>query len=269
MYRQRFRFIGQGVFPVFRSDKGVRFGHMEQRAHTPDRRIARDQQIVDLNNDITKHKETERVLRADAVYKDVLLQEISHRVMNGFHLISGMLQLQAQLSSDEGVKEQLHVASQRVSSMGLVHRRLYETADDITTVNAKTYLTGLCQELRDGFFSGRDDRILTLQADSDLNLPTEKMAFIGLAVSELVTNACKYAYKKDEPGNIIVVLKKVDDGYRLSVSDYGIGLPVGFDASKSKGLGMSIVRAQVSELHGILEIDTASTGTRFMVHIPE
>lgn len=227
------------------------------------------QQILDLNEDIIGHRETERQLRADVANKDVLLQEISHRVLNSFLLISGLLEVQALKSTDERVKQQLGIASKRVLSMGLVHRRLYESAETIETVNAKVYLTGLCQELRQGFFSADDNlRTLSLEAVDDINLPTDRMAYIGLIVSELVTNACKYAYKADEAGVVSVALKRQDSEYILSVGDNGSGLAPGVDLNRSRGLGMSIIKMQVSELGGTLKIDTAKSGLRFIIHIP-
>ncbi len=231
---------------------------------------AQRQRILDLTEDITGHEETERQLRAAMANKDILLQEISHRVLNSFHLISGLLEVQALKSPDERVRQQLGIAAQRVLSMALVHRRLYETATDIASVNAKTYLTGLCQELRRGFFSGDDNTHRTLSLDSvaDLDFPTDRMAFIGLAVSELVTNACKYAYRPDERGAVAVELIRKDNEYLLSVDDAGAGLPFDFDPARSRGLGMSIVNMQVRELGGRLEVDRLPPGTRFTIHIP-
>ncbi len=234
----------------------------------PDRRAGRDQKIQDLHEDITEHVETERLLRADVANKDVLLQEISHRVLNGFHLVSGMLQVQARKSNDLEVRHQLEIAAHRVLSLALVHRRLYESAIDIKVVNAKKYLTGLCKELRDGFFSNDDNRNLSLDAVEDIEMSTEMMAIVGLLVSELVTNACKYAYGPKEQGTVAVSLIHCDDKYCLTVGDTGAGLPQGFDVDKSKGLGMSIVKAQVRGIGGVLEIENETPGTRFIVHIP-
>lgn len=228
--------------------------------------LRQDQKIKDLTKDISGHIEMERLLRADMANKDVLLQEISHRVLNGFHLVSSMLQLQGRRSPDESVRQQLEIAAQRVRSLALVHRRLYESAKNITSVGAKTYLTGLCQELHDGFCAGKEGHNLSLDVANDIDLPTDTMTVVGLIVAELVTNACKYAYKTDVKGDLSVSLTRNENVYRLVVSDKGVGLPSDFDIEKSRGLGMTIVKAQINELRGTLEIERAEPGTRFIVH---
>ncbi|MBU0800464.1 MAG: sensor histidine kinase [Alphaproteobacteria bacterium] len=235
----------------------------------PGARKGLNKQIQDLNADISGHRETERLLRADVAYKDVLLQEISHRVLNGFHLISGMLQIQARRSTDPDVRHQLELAAQRVSSMSLVHEQLYATAKDIMNVNALEYLTALTAELRRGFFSANEWRTLSLDAVADIDLPTDTMAFIGLAVTELVTNACKYAYDIDEPGIITISLMREGDTLRLAVGDDGRGLPEDFDIQRAKGLGMSIIRAQVKEMGGELEVNRQPPGVRFIIRLDD
>jgi len=89
---------------------------------------------------------------------------------------------------------------------------------------------------------------------------------IGLIVSEMITNAAKYA-----KGKITVSLRKDPlKGYALSVSDDGSGLPVGFDLKKSKGLGMSIISSLVKEIGGELNLEgNAGRGTCFTVLFSE
>jgi two-component sensor histidine kinase len=55
---------------------------------------------------------------------------------------------------------------------------------------------------------------------------------------------------------------------RLTVSDNGAGLPVGFDPKTGKGLGMQVVLLLVRQLHATLEVDPAWNGTRFIVTVP-
>ena len=54
---------------------------------------------------------------------------------------------------------------------------------------------------------------------------------------------------------------------RLAVADEGRGLPAGFDAARSKGLGMTIVGAVVRQLGGVLSADNDG-GARFTLDIP-
>ena len=88
-------------------------------------------------------------------------------------------------------------------------------------------------------------------------------------VNELITNAAKYAYQGQSGGKIWVTVDRMgDDDVSVSVRDEGAGLPPGFDHSKSKGLGMRIITAFVTQLDGTLEIHARHPGTEFVVTIP-
>jgi two-component sensor histidine kinase len=85
---------------------------------------------------------------------------------------------------------------------------------------------------------------------------------LGFIVNELVTNSVKYA-----KGNITVRFETSAAGHTLSVGDQGPGLPAGFEATRSKGLGMKIVLSQVKQIRGALNIQPGDNGrgTRFAV----
>jgi two-component sensor histidine kinase len=58
-------------------------------------------------------------------------------------------------------------------------------------------------------------------------------------------------------------------GWRVEVADHGRGLPPGFNPAASRGLGMRIAAAMARRLGGVLEVDRASPGARFLVTIPQ
>lgn len=102
-----------------------------------------------------------------------------------------------------------------------------------------------------------------------VRLPTEAVVTVGMMVAELVTNACKHAYRPDEPGCVYVRFERVADGRcRLTVGDNGAGLPGDFEPRSSRGLGMMMVQAQAEQLVGELEIDRAPPGVRFVTTFP-
>ena len=60
---------------------------------------------------------------------------------------------------------------------------------------------------------------------------------VGIIVTELVSNACKYAYSDGAAGEVRVTLRPADNGhFRLNVQDDGPGLSAG-EAPKGTGLG--------------------------------
>jgi len=59
--------------------------------------------------------------------KEVLLQEIHHRVKNNMAIISAFISLKEQSESDIGVINTFQDLQQRIKTMALVHEKLYQS----------------------------------------------------------------------------------------------------------------------------------------------
>ena len=59
-----------------------------------------------------------------------------------------------------------------------------------------------------------------------------------------------------------------DEVVKLSVRDDGVGLPAGFDMKKSRGLGMKLVGALVSQTGGMIAPSENQPGAEFIAEIP-
>ncbi|MFK3815707.1 sensor histidine kinase [Pseudomonas sp. NPDC089407] len=162
---------------------------------------------------------------------DLHLEEIHHRVKNSLHLVNTLLLLQANITPDEAVKLQLQTAASRVVTIASVHERLYQAAGE-RDVLAGDYLRALLGDLGKAL----GDRAIALDAD-DFLLPPERMAPLGLVISELITNALKYG-----KGRIEVKVKHVDDHALITVSDEGDGFPEHYPKPSGTGLGMRLVK---------------------------
>ena len=55
---------------------------------------------------------------------------------------------------------------------------------------------------------------------------------------------------------------------RVSVRDEGVGLPVGFDLAKTKGLGMRMITAFLQQTKAKLTVNRQSRGTEFVIAVP-
>ena len=94
-----------------------------------------------------------------------------------------------------------------------------------------------------------------------MRVSTDQAVSLGVVVTELVTNAVKYAYVPGTPGQIRVILKPDDNGRAiLTVEDDGPGM--GDGAVKGSGLGRKIVSAMASGLRSAVEFDPAHKGVR-------
>jgi two-component sensor histidine kinase len=203
-------------------------------------------------------------LKAAVEQRDVLLQEIEHRVKNSLQLVISMLHLQASSVADEGVRRQLQEASGRIAAVARAHQRLHQ-GGEARTIELGTYLAELCGDL------GASVGACTIEPELEprILVATDRAIPLALIVTELVTNAAKYAYPGSGSGPIRVVLT-IDPahGIGLSVADDGVGLPAGFDPATSSGLGMRIARALAQQAGARLELAPCARGTEFTLTVP-
>jgi two-component sensor histidine kinase len=195
-----------------------------------------------------------------AAEREVLLREVNHRVGNSLQIIASLLHLQANSSTQDGVKAALTNAMGRVAAVAQVHRRLY-TSHDLKSVLLNQYLEALLEDLRRSAEGNKMSR-LTLKAEP-IEIDPDRAVAIGIIVNELVMNAVKYAYP-DGAGPIHVVLNARGDDLELSIADDGVGLNAKTDP-RSTGMGQRIVTAMAQKLDAIVERDPAHAGTRMVL----
>lgn len=236
-------------FRIRRGDGGLRWiraqGVLEHDAAGVPRRL------LGANLDITERRALEAEREALAAQKDLLVQEMHHRVKNSLQLVQGLLLLQARGAPPDlaaGLKE----AAGRIVSIAAVHRRLYEGGPG-PHQDAADHLGGLVDDLRRSVGGG--ERQLALEAAPGLTLPPERMAALGLLATELVTNALKHG-----AGRVTVSLSMRDGQAELAVRDEGDGFPDGFDAARSRGLGMRVALAMARQLRGALRVESGPGG---------
>jgi two-component sensor histidine kinase len=195
-----------------------------------------------------------------AAEREVLLREVNHRVGNSLQIIASLLHLQANSSTNDGVKAALTNAMGRVAAVAQVHRRLY-TSHDLKSVLLNQYLEALLEDLRRSAEGNRMSR-LTLKAEA-VEIDPDRAVAIGIIVNELVMNAVKYAYP-DGAGPIHVELEAQGDDLTLAIADDGVGLNVKVDP-RSTGMGQRIVSAMATKLEANVERDPVHSGTRIVL----
>ncbi|MEH3118921.1 MAG: sensor histidine kinase [Methylorubrum populi] len=109
--------------------------------------------------------------------------------------------------------------------------------------------------------SAPSGRAIRLQAEP-IRLATDKAVSLGGGVTELVTNAYKYAYPAEIQGEIRVrVMREGPDTLSLAVEDDGVGWS-GEGQAQGTGLGSRIIRAMASNLRSVLTYVPGRIGTR-------
>jgi PAS domain S-box-containing protein len=214
--------------------------------------------------DITERVQAERQVEASLKEKEVLLQEIHHRVKNNLQIISSLLNLQAQQIEDQQIVEAFRDSQNRIRSMALIHEQLYGS-HDLAGIDFGTYVQDLATDLFRSYQA--DSRRIRLDVETDkVSLGIDRAVPCGLILNELVSNALKHAFPDGRQGRVRIVLRANDGQMMLLVKDDGIGFPEGLDYQSTPSLGLQLVNSLVSQLDGTVELSEKG-GTSFRIKL--
>lgn len=218
-----------------------------------------------IMRDVTQRTLDDERLKASLREKEVLLEEVHHRVKNNLQVVSSLLGLQARSLSDPITRKTLQESQYRVQSMALLHECMYQS-EDLARIDFATYLHRLTEQLFQSY--GSSDRIQLKTQFARVHLNMDAAVPCGLIVNELLSNALKYGFPSDQRGEVRVELTE-DDRHTatLTVADDGVGLPQDFDWSTSRTLRLRLVRTLALQLNAVVELNR-DHGTIFSITFP-
>ena len=210
--------------------------------------------------DVTRQRALEREMEELLRQKDVLLEEMQHRIANSLQIIASIILMKARTVQSEETRLHLQDAHSRVMSIAAVQEHLHASAAS-GPVQITPYLSKLCETLATSMIG--DIRPISLKVCGDGGSATSRQAeCLGLIVTELVMNALKHAFPDDKSdGRITVGYDAAGADWKLSVSDNGAGRPDGVFAQPKTGLGTSIVKALAQQLGAQVETLAGAEGT--------
>lgn len=226
-------------------------------AHFP--RLRSSSELAQLSNALSSMS-----ARVDGLLeqKEFLLRELQHRVMNSLQILSSLLLMQSRHAQHAETREQLKNARDRVLSMGTVYRHLYNT-ETVGPVEFGDFLRLICTESENAYGGSK----ITCEAEP-LFVTGSTATSLAVLLHELITNALKYAYPEDRPGEIHVSLRRVKKGIEFRVRDSGDGLPENFDPETSGSLGFKVITSTVRRFGGALTFNRLDPGTEFVIIFP-
>jgi PAS domain S-box-containing protein len=212
--------------------------------------------------DITEQKLAEEALRSSLREKEVLLQEVHHRVKNNLQVISSLLDLQSQTLKDQKTLEIFRESYNRVKSMALLHDKLYQS-QSLEKIDFPEYVTTLTSYLLMSYGVNLDLIKVNINIEQ-VFLSIDTALTCGLIINELISNSLKYAFPKEKGGLLEIKLScESNQKLLLTVKDNGVGFPQ--DVSlKTTTLGLKLVDVLTKQLEGDLELDQ-SQGTEFKI----
>jgi len=201
--------------------------------------------------------------------KEILLQEVHHRVKNNLQVMSSLIKLQSRYLQDEKMLEMLRETGGRIQSMAIVHTKIYNSKD-YEYIQFGEYTKNLIENFQSTYgYKLRNVRFNTEIGELKLNIDTAIPC--GLIINELVSNSVKYAFPDGRAGIIdISVVHVQDNKYKLTVKDNGIGTAAETDLIKSDTLGIQLVTLLTKQLNGTMEVNSApEKGTEFIITFEE
>lgn len=238
-------------------------------APTPDgmlyaiaRDVTSDRELVEslqrAERELRAHQSS---LTASLREREVLLQEIHHRVKNNLQVISSLISMQVRRLQEPLVRSALEECRCRVEAIALIHEQLYQS-NDYRQIPFAQYLGGLLRYIAEA--SGLVSQQVTVSVEPrELALPVDKAIPCGLILNELVTNAFKHAFPQGRRGEVRVSLHARAGELEIRVADNGVGLSTRCDVT-SPSLGMQLVQTLVEQLNGRMTM-TQSSGTIFTI----
>jgi two-component sensor histidine kinase len=181
--------------------------------------------------------------------KELLLQEIHHRVKNNLQIILSIIRMQNDNSLDRNTQNALTKLENRINAISKTYNILLIN-NRFEKIDMKEYLNELITDIIDAIGKEKD---ITIQMNTEMELTLKEAVYIGLIVNELVTNAYKHAFPSNQ-GMISISLYQDGDSRVLEIYDNGIGYT---HHKKETSFGLKLIHTLVKhQLKGTIFLDT-------------
>jgi PAS domain S-box-containing protein len=211
--------------------------------------------------DVTARRHREDRLREALAARELLVREADHRIKNSLQLICSVLSLQKTRLATPELAAALDDAMSRVQAVAQAHRALHQSTD-LKTVDFGAMLHDLCAHAA----NLSPAIIFACHCPEPIALDTKRAIPLGLILSELLTNAAKYAY--DEAGGTVVLSALAKDGIiEVTAADRGRGIPP--DHREGRGIGARIVHAVARQIGASVETSSGPGGTTVILRFAQ
>ena len=192
--------------------------------------------------------------------RDVISQELSHRIKNIFSIISGLLGFSAR-----GRPEVAEFASElrlRILALGRAHDFVRPHSQYSEPPHATDRLHGLIHEMMTPYGQER----LTILGDDPM-IDDRSATPLALLIHELATNAAKYGALASPDGCIEVTIEQDETSVQMRWRE--LGGPALLVDPDHEGFGTRLIELSVvRQLHATVERDWRSDGLSLVLTVP-
>ncbi len=192
-----------------------------------------------------------KALRAALDAKNLLAEELQHRVRNNLQMVGGMLESFARTTTSDEARQGIDLIVRRVTTLAQVYDSLLGVGLS-ETVDLADYLRALCLRLP-GLQAERKRPVQIVCNAETTRLGLDGVTALGMAVAELVTNSYGHAFPNRD-GTIIVTLARFGDGRAtVTIRDDGVGFVAKADSTRH---GVGLVKRLLERIGGTLDVQS-------------
>lgn len=212
-----------------------------------------------LAKQATELEEKNSKLEDALAEREILIQEIHHRVKNNLQIVLSLLKIQESQIDKKTSKEILQLSQDRIYSMATMHDILYQS-NNFNFIDFKIYIQTLVSYLQSTYQLDKKN----IQFNLDLTvieIELDKMVSCGLIINEVVTNSIKHAFQDQSTNEISILTKETEGDVTIVISDNGAGFVKEVDLNNLNSLGLKLIQGLAKQLKGQSTISSNTSGT--------
>lgn len=220
--------------------------------------------LVFASNLEARHRRAAQTkLEAAIKEKELLIQEINHRVKNNFTILISLLRLSKNQGKTQDPKVLMEEYEQRILSMVKIHDLLYQTKNYIE-IPIHSYLNELVREFRNSH-PELAEQIEFTSDENECMLASRPAINLGLIVTEIFLNSVKHSFLKEKGIKFFVELKSNGgNGFDIRIGNTGKG----FDFEKNlkeNTLGLHLIKDMAEEICEKVEFPDGNSGIYVLI----
>ena len=202
------------------------------------------------------------------------LAEINHRISNNLALLASTVSMRAASFSrrkepidGHEVAAALHEITARIAIVGHMHR-LLSTRPGADHAGFGAHLRELCRLFISALAAPAHWELVD-GGTAECPVSADHFLPLSLIVTEVVTNALRYAHPAGAPGKLTIRCRREAEGtVVIEVADDGVGFPEGFEFAAGGGIGSRTIHVLAQQIDAEIAFDSGPTGLRFTLRLP-